>query len=106
MQRGERNENALRLSVEEIGIGAFKKEEGDWNQTYMDLGEAWVSEERMLPNRSGRRREQSQEHVREWNWLHLFEEIASETELEVYCTGPLILRRLAEQRLRAGKTEA
>ena len=59
MQRGERNENALRLSVEEIGIGALKKEEGGWNQTCMDFGEAWVSEERMLPNRSGRGREQS-----------------------------------------------
>ncbi|MCS3783614.1 IS110 family transposase [Salinibacter ruber] len=41
----------------------------------------------------------------ERNWLHLFEKIADETDLEVYCINPLILRRFAEQRLHAGKTD-
>ena len=39
------------------------------------------------------------------NWLHLFEQIADETELEVYCINSPILRRFAEQRLHAGKTD-
>ena len=41
----------------------------------------------------------------ERNWLHLFEQISDKTELEVYCINPLILRRFAEQRLHAGKTD-
>lgn len=41
----------------------------------------------------------------ERNWLDLFEQIADKTELEVYCINPLILRRFAEQRLHAGKTD-
>ena len=41
----------------------------------------------------------------ERNWLHLFGQIADETDLEVYCINPLILRRFAEQRLHAGKTD-
>ncbi len=32
----------------------------------------------------------------ERNWLHLFGQIADETDLEVYCINPLILRRFAE----------
>jgi transposase len=102
----------------------------DISKGYADFcvtdGEGIVREEHRLDDtRSGH--DQAQELAREWNgtvsddeellvgmeatgglernWLHLFEQIADETELEVYCINPLILRRFAEQRLHAGKTD-
>jgi len=41
----------------------------------------------------------------ESNWLHLFNRLAEEIALTAFRINPLVLRRFAEQRLHAGKTD-